>query len=752
MHGRAGQGSTRSARLLRLALGAVAVARARCACVPVLARAAGTDFESHRPERAGAVAAPAARCYQSRLVSSDVPDGGGPAAAGARRRGPRVPAQRVGGPLSGALEAPPGDELAAADEPFDPRDHAAHLALHGDEALDGWSGARHGEREWPGSDLEAAPLSGQQPEPATRIASARTPRPPATGAAGEVEGGRQAQGPSAEARARLGMVPPNAPFPLGPFARKRRGAATPRSEEETRLASGQARDATTISPRMTAVFGGLFGLATVASVFALLIQIFPVKDRRAEAEAAASEHAEEVARTAAGAVAAAPTSRKRVRAPLPGPWRISSLKGDASIRVVSNTMQRRGFINALSEAKVPKAQAYRIMKALEGVRKFDRCGNKDRFTVALKRVTSDVVAFEYEVSPTEIYQARTDDQGLLRGDRLDLKVRDEEVVVSFYVGKDVKKSYETAGFEAGLLDELDDAFNGRTSSAAFKEGGVVRAVAVEETALGMFVRYKRLVTVEYRPPDPAEEPSRAYYLDTEGTRGYVDERGRRPAAKGWRTPVPGAPMTSPFNPKRMHPVLHKVMAHQGTDFGAPSGTPVYAAFRGTIDSVGPAGAAGNLVTIKHEGGITTGYAHLSRFAAGLKVGMKVGTRQLVGYVGTTGRSTGPHLHFSAKKNGAFFDPMSLKLDAMKLLPVIDRGPFLAVKADLDARLEAIPLPEPLPELAQPAADESSDEEAPPSHDGDDEPAPSKKATSKPTSSDEGDGESLTGADLSREPE
>jgi hypothetical protein len=145
------------------------------------------------------------------------------------------------------------------------------------------------------------------------------------------------------------------------------------------------------------------------------------------------------------------------------------------------------------------------------------------------------------------------------------------------------------------------------------------------------------------------------------------------------------------------------MPHQGTDFGAPMGTPVYSAYRGIVDAVGPAGPSGNLVTITHANGITTGYAHLSKFAAGIKHGDKVGTHQLVGYVGTTGRSTGPHLHFSAKKDGKFFDAETLQLDGERVLPTQDRTAFLALKAELDRRLDAIPLPEPPPEKPKPVA-------------------------------------------------
>src|SRR6185436_12136791 len=120
------------------------------------------------------------------------------------------------------------------------------------------------------------------------------------------------------------------------------------------------------------------------------------------------------------------------------------------------------------------------------------------------------------------------------------------------------------------------------STEAFKEGGVVKLVVVETTALGKFVGYERIKAIEYRASDPSKPPLRAYWFEGETVRGYVDDKGRHASNAGWRTPIPGAPITSHFNPKRMHPVLHTVMPHNGTDFGAPLGTPVYASFHGKV--------------------------------------------------------------------------------------------------------------------------------------------------------------------------
>jgi murein DD-endopeptidase MepM/ murein hydrolase activator NlpD len=488
-----------------------------------------------------------------------------------------------------------------------------------------------------------------------------------------------------------------------------------------------------ISPRMTAVFGGLFGLATVASIFALLIQVFPVKDQRvAIAQAAAASSANGSAATSAEPARPPRAPVKRERTLLPQPWRVEDLK--ATHLIVKGEMKRRSFSAALDEEHVPKDQVYRVLKAFDGVHKFDHPKNHDKFAVAMERASKKIVGFEYEVGPTEIYQARANEAGLLEAKRLDMQVKQEEFATAFYVGKDFAKSYQAVGLEPGLTKVINEAFNGQTSTEAFQEGGIVKIILVETTALGRFVGYERIKALEYRPADPSKPPLRAYWFDGEDVNAYVDDRGRHPSNAGWRTPVPGAPITSHFNPKRMHPVLHTVMPHNGTDFGAPTGTPVYAAYRGKIAFIGPQGPSGNLVLIDHPGGVQTGYAHLSRFADGIKVGDPIGTRQLLGYVGSTGRSTGPHLHFSAKRDGKFFDALELKLDALQLLPATERAAFQQQKASYDGALEAIPLPEP-PEPEADNAGKGSADESERSGDGD---AASKGADDKADKGDKGD--------------
>ncbi|MGE0740482.1 MAG: peptidoglycan DD-metalloendopeptidase family protein [Hyphomonadaceae bacterium] len=157
--------------------------------------------------------------------------------------------------------------------------------------------------------------------------------------------------------------------------------------------------------------------------------------------------------------------------------------------------------------------------------------------------------------------------------------------------------------------------------------------------------------------------SRAFYqfLAPGDPRGdWYDADGKSARRFLMKTPINGARLSSGFGMRR-HPILGYSRMHRGTDFAAPTGTPILAAGDGTIVRVGPFGAFGNYVRIRHANGYETAYAHMSRFARGMRAGVRVRQGQVIGYVGTTGRSTGPHLHYEVLRRGQQVNPMSLRV-------------------------------------------------------------------------------------------
>jgi murein DD-endopeptidase MepM/ murein hydrolase activator NlpD len=450
-----------------------------------------------------------------------------------------------------------------------------------------------------------------------------------------------------------------------------------------------------LPPKFVALFGGLFGLATIASVIALAMEldhgprpVVPAPSAKAPSALVAPVP---TPTSSAAPVASAPTTPEPEE--VPGPFRVAKMATDDDVRMVQGKLGQRSLMDALEEEHVPKPQIFRILKSFDDAKVFDKPKKSHSFVVALDRATKRVKGFEYQASATDVWQAREGDDGRLVGTKLDMKVEQRRVARAVMVKDDLKAAVVEAGFDDDLLDSLDDALEDRVSLGRFGKGTTLRIVAQEQTVYGKFARYLDIEAVEYATPK-SDKPVRIYHFRGGKSSGYFDEHGKAPYKGGWRAPMKFPRVTSRFNPKRLHPVLHVVMPHNGVDFGAVLGTPVYAASHGTVEHVGPHGPSGNLVLLTHGGGIETGYAHLSRFAPGLKPGDKVETRQLVGFVGSTGRSTGPHLHFSVKKNGQFVDPLStLKMDGERVLPKGDRDGFDAFKTEMDRVLDGVALPD-----------------------------------------------------------
>lgn len=151
------------------------------------------------------------------------------------------------------------------------------------------------------------------------------------------------------------------------------------------------------------------------------------------------------------------------------------------------------------------------------------------------------------------------------------------------------------------------------------------------------------------------------YTYKDGKADYFTPQGREMKKAFIRTPIEHARVSSHFNPRRLHPKLHKIRAHKGTDFAARTGTPIMTTGNGVIESIGWKGGYGKTIVIRHREGYKTTYAHMSKYKSGLKVGTKVYQSDVIGYVGSTGLASGPHLHYELHRAKKPVDPMRVKL-------------------------------------------------------------------------------------------
>ncbi len=167
---------------------------------------------------------------------------------------------------------------------------------------------------------------------------------------------------------------------------------------------------------------------------------------------------------------------------------------------------------------------------------------------------------------------------------------------------------------------------------------------------------------------------------------YYDEKGKQVEGFLLGRPIPGARITSRFTRKRWHPILHKYRAHLGVDFGARRGTPIHAAGSGRIIFAGRTRGYGNLIKIQHKDGYMTLYAHQKSFRRGIRRGKYVKKGQIIGYVGSTGLSTGPHLHFGLYKNGRAINPLRVVQVTVKQLRGKKLKAFKKLKKNYDESL------------------------------------------------------------------
>jgi murein DD-endopeptidase MepM/ murein hydrolase activator NlpD len=176
----------------------------------------------------------------------------------------------------------------------------------------------------------------------------------------------------------------------------------------------------------------------------------------------------------------------------------------------------------------------------------------------------------------------------------------------------------------------------------------------------------------------------------DGGVAYFDRSGKSLRKFLMRTPIDGARLSSRFGMRR-HPILGYNRMHQGVDFAAPTGTPIYAAGEGKVEIAKRNGGYGKYIRVRHTAEYSTAYAHLSRFAKGIAPGRRVRQGEVIGYVGTTGRSTGPHLHYEVLRKGAQINPLQIKQPANQQLAGADLERFRAEMARID-RLRQDPPP------------------------------------------------------------
>jgi murein DD-endopeptidase MepM/ murein hydrolase activator NlpD len=339
----------------------------------------------------------------------------------------------------------------------------------------------------------------------------------------------------------------------------------------------------------------------------------------------------------------------------------------------------------LKKSGLSAAETDEVIRSLSGVLDFKTIRAGQPFRIE-RGPDGRVKVFELVLSKVQTVRAIRGPDGTLEGTADQAETRIEPKAIGGRIDSSLYAAIKASGESAALVDFFVDVFAYDLDFYNDTHDGDTFRVVVEKELKGTeLVRYKRIVAAEY---SGKAGTFRTYLWDGK----FYDEKGASSEKTLLKTPLKFSRISSGFDRKRMHPVLHTTTAHLGIDYAAPTGTPVWAAASGTITHRAPAGGAGNLVMIRHDGGYETAYMHLSKFANDQKVGQRVAAKTVIGYVGTTGLSTGPHLHFGVKKNGVYIDPSKLTPIRAKGLSGQALAAFKAEVEKLDASLTSIVIP------------------------------------------------------------
>ena len=336
---------------------------------------------------------------------------------------------------------------------------------------------------------------------------------------------------------------------------------------------------------------------------------------------------------------------------------------------------------ALRENGLTPRQVAKIVAALNGKFDFRLARKGNRFSVVVSTEDQSIKNFRFEHTPVDIYEVGPDVNGALTGQKLEVKLD----VLTATMGAEIKgslyKSITENGESPALVSRIVDVFAWDIDFYKDTQPGDRFKLIFEKKFKGeAFIGYGRILAAEYE--GKVGKFQSFWYQNPKAKDGdYFLADGRSARKMFLATPLKFTRISSGFNPKRKHPILGYTKAHLAIDYAAPIGTPVWSMADGRVTYVGRLGAAGKIVRIKHRNRLTSSYAHLSRYAPGLKRGMRVKQKQVIGYVGMTGRTTGPHLHFTVRRGRRFVNPLKLKMTREKGVPKRYRKDFKAFSSN-----------------------------------------------------------------------
>jgi len=379
------------------------------------------------------------------------------------------------------------------------------------------------------------------------------------------------------------------------------------------------------------------------------------------------------------APAATPATVAATVAPPPVP-----VPPDRFVGVTARLARNQTLAQALFQLDLDGAEVKAVVQALRGLFPFQRARPGDQLSLERRDGERAVHRFGYRQGPADEWIVERLADGTLHASKRPVALTTEVARVEVTIESSLYATLERSGEDPNLAVLAADVLAWDVDFYQdVRAGDRMRMVVEKVFADGKLLRYGEVLAAEYQ--GAATGRKRLFrYADPTGQTSYFDDEGQSARRGFLKSPLKYANITSRFG-NRLHPVLGYTRAHEGVDYGAPTGTPVWAVGDGQVKSAGWNGGCGKAVVLRHRNGYETVYCHLS--AVAVSAGRAVAQKQLIGYVGQTGLATGPHLHYAVKRGGAFMNPLQLKVPRENPIPPEWMPDFRTKISPLRARLE-----------------------------------------------------------------
>ena len=340
------------------------------------------------------------------------------------------------------------------------------------------------------------------------------------------------------------------------------------------------------------------------------------------------------------------------------------------------------FDKILEGYSIEKSEILKIKKSLQKKTNLNKLNTKHIIQFSLDKTLNKINQFTYQVSNTQkIHLERDIENDVFKEELLTIKLKKQIIYKENIILESLYQAATEQKIPANTIIEFARIYGFQVD---FQRD--VRKQDKFQIMYEIFLNEKKEIIetgeILFANLKLSGQDNSLYYFDNEKNAGHYDKNGKSIKKALMKSPINGARLSSAFG-MRKHPIDGYNKMHKGTDFAAPMGTPIMASGDGVIKKAGWCGGGGNCVKIRHNSSYETVYAHMSKFARGIKSGVRVKQGQIIGYVGSTGKSTGPHLHYEVIVNGKKVNSQTLKLPSGKILKGKQRKIFETKKIKLD---------------------------------------------------------------------